>query len=159
MRTRAHLRFSSFLFFAFIASLTLRKPLTDCTIRVKVWGENRRFSSEIGEPSADNALIFNRFAFTSEKNHIHTPFRGVEIGERALRAGEYAWRTKDNTQILLSFSHLISTNVYLTHHDALRFFSAFASAFSPHRAAQNTTAAASKGCEGKKTKTFTPNAQ
>ena len=38
-------------------------------------------------------------------------------------------------------------------------FSAFASAFSPHRAAQNTTAAASKGCEGKNAKVFTPNAQ
>ena len=116
-------------------------------------------SSEIGGPSADNSLIFNRFAFTSEKNHIHTPFRGVEIGARAPRAREYAESTKDNTHILLFFSHLISTNVYLTRHDALRFSSAFASAFSPHRAAQNTTAAASKGCEGKKTKTFTPNVQ
>lgn len=38
-------------------------------------------------------------------------------------------------------------------------FSAFASAFSPHRTAQNTTAAASKGCEGKNAKVFTPNAQ
>jgi len=77
---RAHLRLSSFSFFAFTSSPTLRKSLTDCTIRVKAWGENRGFSSEIGEPSADNALIFNRFAFTSGKNHIHSPFRGVEIG-------------------------------------------------------------------------------
>ena len=38
-------------------------------------------------------------------------------------------------------------------------FSAFASAFSPHRTAQNTTAAASEGGEGKMTKAFTPNAQ
>ena len=116
-------------------------------------------SSEIGEPSADNSLIFKRFAFTSEKNHIHTPFLGVEIGERAPRAGEYAGSTKEHTYISLSFSYLISTNVYLTRHDALRFFSAFASAFSPHRAAQNTTVAASKGCEGKNAKVFTPNAQ
>ena len=38
-------------------------------------------------------------------------------------------------------------------------FSAFASAFSPHCAAQNTTAATSKGCEGKNAKVFTPNDQ
>ena len=116
-------------------------------------------SSEIGEPSADNTLIFNRFAFTSEKNHIHTPFLGIEIGERAPYAREYAGSTKDHTHIFLFFSYLISTNVYLTRHDALRFFSAFASAFSPRRAAQNTTAAANKGCEGKKAKSFTPNVQ
>ena len=116
-------------------------------------------SSEIGEPSADNSLIFNRFSFTSEKNHIHTPFRGVEVGARASRAGEYAESTKDYTHILLSFNYLISTNVYLSRHDALRFSSAFASAFSSHRAAQYTTAAASKGCEGKNTKSFTPNVQ
>ena len=116
-------------------------------------------SSKIGGPSADNALIFNRFAFTSEKNHIHTPFLGVEIGERAPRAGEYAGSTKNHTHTTLLFNHLITVNVYLTRHDALRFSSAFASAFSPRRAAQNTTAAASKGCEGKNTKAFTPNAQ
>ena len=68
-------------------------------------------SSEIGELSADNALIFNRLAFTSEKNHIHTPFRGVEIGERAPHAGEYAGSTKNHTHILLFLSYLISTNV------------------------------------------------
>ena len=90
---------------------------------------------------------------------MHTPFRGVEIGERAPRAGEYAGSTKDYTHIRLSFSYLISISVYLTCHDALRFFSAFASVFSPHRTAQNTTAAASKGCEGKNAKVFTPNAQ
>ena len=33
----AHLRLSSFLFFAFTSSPTLRKALTDCTIRVKAW--------------------------------------------------------------------------------------------------------------------------
>lgn len=158
-RACARLRLSSFLFFAFTASLTLRKPLTDCTIRVKTLGENRDFSSKIGESSADNALILNRFAFTSEKNHIHTPFRGVEIGERAPYAREYAESTKDHTHIFLFFSYLISTNVYLTRHAALRFFSAFASAFSPRRAAQNTSAEASKGCEGKNAKVFTPNAQ
>lgn len=68
-------------------------------------------SSEIGGLSADNALIFNRFAFTSEKNHIHTPFLGVEIGERAPHAREYAGSTKENTHTLLSFSYLINTNV------------------------------------------------
>lgn len=116
-------------------------------------------SSETGEQPHHNSLIFNRFAFTSEKNHIHTPFLGVEIGERAPHAGEYAESTKDHTHILLFLSHLISTNVYQTRHDALRFFSAFASAFSPRRAAQNTTAATSKGCEGKNAKVFTPNDQ
>ena len=116
-------------------------------------------SSKIGGPSVDNSLIFNRFAFTSEKNHIHTPFRGVEIGERAPYAREYAGSTKDDTHTTLLFNHLITVNVYLTRHDALLFSSAFASAFSPHRAAQNTTAAASKGCEGKNAKVFTPNAQ
>ena len=116
-------------------------------------------SSETGEQSHHNSLIFNRFAFTSEKNHIHTPFRGVEIGARAPYAREYAGSTKEHTHILLFLSYLIITNVYLTRHDALRFSSAFASAFSPRRAAQNTSAEASKGCEGKNAKVFTPNAQ
>ena len=53
---------------------------------------------------------------------MHTPFRSVEIGERAPYAREYAESTKDHTHIFLSFSYLISTDIYLTRHDALRFF-------------------------------------
>ena len=119
---RARARVRQFSFFAFTSSPNPRNTLCHSAIRVKTLGENRDFSSEIGGPSAYNALIFNRFAFTSEKNHIHTPFLGVEIGERAPRAGEYAGSTKDHTHIRLSFSYLINTNVYLTYHDALRFF-------------------------------------
>lgn len=94
-------------------------------------------SSGIGEPSADNSLIFNRFVFTSEKNHIHTPFLGVEIGERAPHAGEYAESTKGHTHILLFLSYLISTNVYITRHDALRFFGLRINLFTAPRCAKH----------------------
>ena len=94
-----------------------------------------------------------------EKTTFTRLFTALKLGDQTPCAGKNAGRAKEHTHILLSFSYLISTNVCLTHHDALRFSSAFASVFSLHRAAQNTTAAASKGCEGKNAKVFTPNAQ
>ena len=83
-RIRAHLRLSSFSFFAFTSSPTLRKTLTDCTIRVKAWGvKTGTFRAKSGDhrpitplfstdlPSPRRKITFTRLFSVSKLGNGH----------------------------------------------------------------------------------------
>ena len=158
-RIRAHLRLSSFSFFAFTSSPTLRKTLTDCTIRVKAWGvKTGTFRAKSGDHRPITPLFSTDLPSPRRKITFTRLFSASKLGNGHLAQGKASRARK---------RHPYTTVIQaLNQHKRLSKlsrcaapFSAFASAFSPHRTAQNTTAAASKGCEGKNAKVFTPNAQ